>query len=432
LDVFKVQSEPLMNEIESEKEMKDDFKKRLEMSLRRNVELQEDLEALSTSKHELLDAKASLKDENVRLNAIIKETIESYKHKIENLKKNVKMSSENAMNACFDDAKKAVETCYQESTELKRRVEDLTEKLESTQNTLQTREEERDAARESLEATMRELEAKTSEIGGLEESLQGAKNTTNQISSSMKQLVNDYDEMQNDLEAAALKINELTVENIRLSSAPTTTDKGINTSTGGANDETHSALAKRMEKEKEIAISIESERVREKLQNLFETKTKVLNEQNQGLLEIMNVMKLKVDATEINFKEEFEKRKSAETEIFAKSKEIERLQAELSTSSRKLRVLEDALSVVPSSTASKQKPFFDAKDDVDDYNNGETFFTPSVPTAASDIRALIGSPKRLLTKRVGFNKTSPLMRPNPPVAGSAQGEKKASGERGLW
>jgi hypothetical protein len=95
-------------------------------------------------------------------------------------------------------------------------------------------------------------------------------------------------------------------------------------------------------------------------------------------------------------------------------------------------VLEDALSVVPSSTASKQKPFFDAKDDVDDYNNGETFFTPSVPTAASDIRALIGSPKRLLTKRVGFNKTSPLMRPNPPVAGSAQGEKKASGERGLW
>ena len=35
-----------MNEIESEKEMKDDFKKRLEMSLRRNVELQEDLEAL--------------------------------------------------------------------------------------------------------------------------------------------------------------------------------------------------------------------------------------------------------------------------------------------------------------------------------------------------------------------------------------------------
>ena len=432
LDVFKVQSEPLMNEIESEKEMKDDFKKRLEMSLRRNVELQEDLEALSTSKHELLDAKASLKDENVRLNAIIKETIESYKHKIENLKKNVKMSSENAMNACFDDAKKAVETCYQESTELKRRVEDLTEKLESTQNTLQTREEERDAARESLEATMRELEAKTSEIGGLEESLQGAKNTTNQISSSMKQLVNDYDEMQNDLEAAALKINELTVENIRLSSAPTTTDKGINTSTGGGNDETHSALAKRMEKEKEIAISIESERVREKLQNLFETKTKVLNEQNQGLLEIMNVMKLKVDATEINFKEEFEKRKSAETEIFAKSKEIERLQAELSTSSRKLRVLEDALSVVPSSTASKQKPFFDAKDDVDDYNNGETFFTPSVPTAASDIRALIGSPKRLLTKRVGFNKTSPLMRPNPPVAGSAQGEKKASGERGLW
>ena len=91
LDVFKVQSEPLMNEIESEKEMKDDFKKRLEMSLRRNVELQEDLEALSTSKHELLDAKASLKDENVRLNAIIKETIESYKHKIENLNKNVKI-----------------------------------------------------------------------------------------------------------------------------------------------------------------------------------------------------------------------------------------------------------------------------------------------------------------------------------------------------
>jgi len=48
-----------------------------------------------------------------------------------------------------------------------------------------------------------------------------------------------------------------------------------------------------MEKEKEIAISIEFERVREKLLQMFESRTKALNEQNQALLEIMNVMKLK-------------------------------------------------------------------------------------------------------------------------------------------
>jgi chromosome segregation ATPase len=146
------------------------------------VELQEDVEALSSSKRELLDAERSLKAENVRLNALIKETIESYKQKIETLKEEVRVSNEKAMHACFNDAKSAVETCYQESNELKRRVEDLTEKLASVQNALQTREEERDVATESLELTMRELEAKTSEIEQLEESLQSAKNTTNQIS----------------------------------------------------------------------------------------------------------------------------------------------------------------------------------------------------------------------------------------------------------
>ena len=441
LEVFRVQSEPLKVEIESEKEMKDDFKKRLEVSLQRNVELQEDVEALSSSKRELLDAERSLKAKNVRLNALINETIESYKQKIETLKEEVRVSNEKAMNACFNDAKSAVETCYQESNELKRRVEDLTEKLASVQNALQTREEERDVATESLELTMRELEAKTSEIEQLEESLQSAKNTTNQISASMQKLVNDYDEMQNDLEAAALRINELTVENIQLSSTSPSVDKGVNTTGDGD----HSALAKRMEKEKEIAISIESERVREKLQQMFESRTKALNEQNQALLEIMNVMKLKIDASETNFKEEFEKRKEAEAEVHTKSKEIERLQSELSTSSRKLRVLEDALTVVPSSSASNQQPFFDAKDDEgdDDYdgddgdfNNGETFFTPSVPTSASGIRALVGSPKRLLTKRIGFNKTSPLMRPNPPPAQipAKEGLKRdaINGERGLW
>ena len=435
LEVFRVQSEPLKVEIESEKEMKDDFKKRLEMSLQRNVELQEDVEALSSSKRELLDAERSLKAENVRLNALIKETIESYKQKIEQLKEEVRVSNEKAMHACFNDAKSAVETCYQESNELKRRVEDLTEKLASVQNALQTREEERDVATESLELTMRELEAKTSEIEQLEESLQSAKNTTNQISASMQKLVNDYDEMQNDLEAAALRINELTVENIHLSSTSPSVDKGVNTTGDGD----HSALAKRMEMEKEIAISIESERVREKLQQMFDSRTKALNEQNQALLEIMNVMKLKIDASEMNFKEEFEKRKEAEAEVHAKSKEIERLQSELSTSSRKLRVLEDALTVVPSSSASKQQPFFDAKDDDDDdddFNNGEIFFTPSVPTSASGIRALVGSPKRLLTKRIGFNKTSPLMRPNPPPAQipAKEGSKgnATNEERGLW
>lgn len=438
LEVFRVQSEPLKDEIESEKGMKDDFKKRLEMSLRRNVELQEDVETLSSSKRVLLDAETRLKAENMRLNALIKETIESYKQKIETLKEDVKASNEKAMQACFDDAKNAVETCYQESSELKRRVEDLTEKLAKAQNFLQTREEERDVATESLELTMRELEAKTSEIEQLEESLQSAKNTTNQISASMQQLVNDYDEMQNDLEAAALKINELTVENIQLSSMPPSTDKGVNTTSDTDNSR---ALAKRMEKEKEIAISIESERVREKLQKLFDTRTKALNEQNQALLQIMNVMKSKVDATETNFKEEFEKRKEVEADLHAKSKEIERLQSELSSSSRKLRVLEDALSVVPSSTISKEQPFFDAKDDDydesnidDDFNNGETFFIPSVPKNGSDIRALIASPKRSVSKRVGFNKTSPLMRPNPPPVKNeaAKTNDATNAERGLW
>ncbi|CAL6356346.1 unnamed protein product [Bathycoccus prasinos] len=438
LEVFRVQSEPLKDEIESEKGMKDDFKKRLEMSLGRNVELQEDVETLSSSKRVLLDAKTRLKAENMRLNALIKETIESYKQKIETLKEDVKASNEKAMQACFDDAKNAVETCYQESSELKRRVEDLTEKLAVAQNFLQTREEERDVATESLELTMRELEAKTSEIEQLEESLQSAKNTTNQISASMQQLVNDYDEMQNDLEAAALKINELTVENIQLSSMPPSTDKGVNTTSDTDNSR---ALAKRMEKEKEIAISIESERVREKLQKLFDTRTKALNEQNQALLQIMNVMKSKVDATETNFKEEFEKRKEVEADLHAKSKEIERLQSELSSSSRKLRLLEDALSVVPSSTISKEQPFFDAKDDdydesnIDnDFNNGETFFIPSVPKNGSDIRALIASPKRSVSKRVGFNKTSPLMRPNPPPVKNegAKTNDATNAERGLW
>jgi hypothetical protein len=152
-------------------------------------------------------------------------------------------------------------------------------------------------------------------------------------------------------------------------------------------------------------------------------------------------MKSKVDATETNFKEEFEKRKEAEADLHAKSKEIERLQSELSSSSRKLRVLEDALSVVPSSTTSKEQPFFDAKDDDydesnidDDFNNGETFFIPSVPKNGSDIRALIGSPKRPVSKRVGFNKTSPLMRPNPPPVKNegAKTNDATNAERGLW
>ena len=187
-----------------------------------------------------------------------------------------------------------------------------------------------------------------------------------------------------------------------------------------------------MEKEKEIAISIESERRSRKVTKSFETKTKVLNEQNQGLLEIMNVMKLKVDATEINFKEEFEKRKSAETEIFAKSKEIERLQAELSTSSRKLRVLEDALSVVPSSTASKQNHSLTQKT-TSMITTTVKPFSPFRPEPIRlDIERYSVRQSGLLTKRVGFNKTSPLMRPNPPWRGLLREKRRRAEKEVLW
>ena len=94
---------------------------------------------------------------------------------------------------------------------------------------------------------MKELESKTEQIDELKENLEHARDVTNQISARMQSLVTDYEDMQSDLETAALKINELTVENLRLLSAPDSASVGVNTS-----GENIDALKKRMETEKEI------------------------------------------------------------------------------------------------------------------------------------------------------------------------------------
>ena len=412
LEVLKIQSGPIKEEMNNEKEMKDDYKKRLEMSLRKIVDLQAAIETLSNEKKELLESELKLKSENERLNDLIKQTVEEHREKIEQIKIEIQENAKITFKAVSEDAKRAIETCYEESAVLKRQVNELQEKIESETELSQSIVNERDVAMESLENTMKELESKTEQIDELKENLEHARDVTNQISARMQSLVTDYEDMQSDLETAALKINELTVENLRLLSAPDSASVGVNTS-----GENIDALKKRMETEKEIEISIETERVREKLQSLFESRSKALTQQNQSLIEVLQVMRAKIDASETNFNEEFSKRRKLEAEVFAKTKEIDSLE-------RKVRVFEDLITKNHDDDDDEPEAFF-----TPGYNNITTTTTnnnnslnaTSNKRSAASTSTRNQTSKNVLSKRLGFNKTSPLMRPN-----------HVAEERGLW